>query len=131
MNEKYSGRDFTSQNLSSDNPSDFDGEIVGSCFAQEVPFNERASHDGSDRHVDTKLHIFPPEITPLFVSCNLDNCAVPSRASMVNCTNRKIRVMNDGRDWELDESTHRPLKCLHDLKGEPAREPENIPETQV
>jgi hypothetical protein len=94
INEKYSFGDFTGQDLSSEPPEDFNGDIVGSCFYQEnAPDSE----------------IFPSGITSIFKRCNLDNVKIPAGATVqsesgIDSSSRKINIQNDLEDWVLDES---------------------------
>lgn len=87
-NEKYSQKSFNNQDLSNESSSDFEGEIIGSNFYQENKPNSE---------------IFPQGITTTFIRCNLDNVKVPSGCTMIDCTNKKIKVQNDLSDWILDD----------------------------
>lgn len=100
MNEIYSYKDFTGQDLSEERVADFNNStIVGSCFAQEVPLG----HAGSPMK-DT----FPPTMTGVtFEKCNLDNCVIPVGNTVeVTSINRKIQIQNDLEDWFLDGSNN-------------------------
>lgn len=104
INTTYSLKDFTGQTFLEVDPDEFSNtEIVGSCFAQEAPYSEDASHNGSSNHRDTRQDVFPNGMHSVtFTRCNLDNCKVPGPPTIkVGGTHRKIRIMNDLEDWEL------------------------------
>ena len=63
--------------------------IYASCFSQEVPGSK----------------IFPNDMSGVrFIKCNLDNVFIPVGNAAIDCTQRKFKVQNDLRDWELDQS---------------------------
>ncbi len=80
----YSRQDFTGRNLTE--AKDIDGEIVGSCFSQEVPDSD----------------VFPPDAKIRFVNCNLDNCLIPEGCTVEGGSQRRFQVQNDLNDWEID-----------------------------
>lgn len=48
--------------------------------------------------------IFPPNMTGVtFLRCHLDNIVIPPGNFNVDSNTRTYKVMNDGRDWELDD----------------------------
>lgn len=94
INKKYSFGDFMGQDLTNEPVEDFNGEIIGSCFAQTSP--------------DTS--VFPIGITTTFKRCNLDNVSVPITALLesdngIDCTNKRIVAQNDGHYWEVNENS--------------------------
>ena len=75
--------------------------IYGSCFAQQ----------------DLDTIVFNPGMKGVqFFNCNLDNVVIPpgnpiNKAS--GCSRRRIKVMNDLRDWELNAQGN-PLKVVNE-----------------
>jgi len=111
INEKYSFKNFTGQIFTGIDPSEFsNSEIVGSCFAQEIPYDSTTSHGNSANHRNPRINVFPNGVNNLiFRNCNLDNCVVVGNpVNVINCSTRGIRVMNDRKDWELDNISHGP-----------------------
>jgi len=91
------------------------GEIVGSCFAQEAPYKADASHARSTGHASPLVKVFPDGMHDVtFINCNLDNCIIEGVNVVVGerSNNRKIRVMNDGDDWILDDVTNAPKESM-------------------
>ena len=79
----YSHKDFTGRFLGE--RTDMNGlTIKGSCFSQEKP--------------DT--HCFPEDMTGVtFEYCNLDNCFIPAGNTVVEGSQRRYEVQNDGNEW--------------------------------
>jgi len=104
LNKTYTGKDFTDRDLSKTDPGTWNGTVVKSmCLYQQAT-------DGIGVTLDPRKHVLPPGIKDVvFEGCNLDNCHVPAGATMVDCTNKRIRVQNDLDDWELD-SDNKPVK---------------------
>lgn len=98
FNDKYSYKDFTGKTLLS--ATDLEGiTIYGSCFSQETP--------------DTQ--VFPNNLIKItFVNCNLDNVfLVKPGWIIVGGTQRRFKVQNDLRDWEIDTNGI-PVKVLNE-----------------
>ncbi len=87
INEKYSNRNYTNflKNNALNDLTDANGTtIVNTCFYHEgYPFLDMS-----------KMGLM--NIT--FKGCNLDNVIVPDNCTMIECSNRFIRV-NSGVDW--------------------------------
>ena len=83
----YSNKDFTGQDLS--NRTDMNGLVIeNSCFSQETPDRE----------------IFPKDLTGCtFIDCNLDNVFIPEGNKLENCSTRRFKAQDDGKDWIIDE----------------------------
>jgi hypothetical protein len=98
INEKYSFGDFTGQDFSDIDASEFNNtEIVGSCFYQELPIDYTGNPHGKA--------IFPSTMTGVvFKRCNLDNVRVIGTNSIDGGCNRNIRVQNDLEDWVVDSA---------------------------
>lgn len=79
-------RDFTGRIFTLD---DLNGKVIyGSCF--------------SNTNLDA--HIFSEGMLGVtFIKCNLDNVFIPEGNTVIDCSQRKIQVQNDGNDWEIDE----------------------------
>ena len=119
QNEKYSFKDFTGCNFTTSDPKEFEGEIVGSCFAQQNGWRD----------------VFPPDMTGVhFRRCNLDNCRIPDGNTLETegweaCCNRHHKVQNDLEIWLLDDDGN-PTEPLNkdDLIAEGKNvDPANIP----
>jgi hypothetical protein len=96
VNEKYSYKDFTGQTFVDVDPSEFVGEIRGSCFYQPDTW---------------KADVFPEGIEASFTYCNLDNVYLPETVEADSCTHKNI-LMIDGEDWVIaDDGT--PLYPLN------------------
>lgn len=95
-NEKYSLKDFSGQKFVNEPKEDFGGEIIGACFYQEnAPETE----------------VFPSDITTMFIRCNLDNVKLPLGCTLEDCTNKRIKVGEDGYDWIVNENLQ-PIERL-------------------
>lgn len=94
---KYSNKDMTGWDLS--DRKDMSGiNIQGLCLSWEVP----------------DAHALPVNLVgTTFVGCNLDNVWVPSGNTLVNCSNRRFKVQNDGEDWEIHPVTKTALVPLN------------------
>lgn len=74
-------------------------EIVGTCFYRESPLGEIG---------DPLKKIFLATMTGvIFLRCNLDNVFIPPGNTLMDdggvpCSNRRIRVQDDGRDWIVE-----------------------------
>jgi len=104
INEKYSYKDFTNQDLSFEPAEDFNNtRIVGSCFYQENKKNAK---------------IFPKKMKGVeFDRCNLDNVKVNGTNKVLDtCTNKKIKVRDDKFDLEYsDDDYNNPVKKVSDI----------------
>jgi hypothetical protein len=88
MNEEYSYKDFLQKQLTDKPAEDFTGEIVGSCFAQDVP----------------NTQVFPEIATCTFVRCCLNNCEIPDGCTVgEGSVNHQHWKQNDGEQWVLNE----------------------------
>ena len=87
----YSNRDLTGFNLSTEN---MDGmTIENSCLSDAT---------------------LPPTLTgATFIDCNMDNVIVPEGNTMIRCSNRTIRLQNDGDDWVCDPVTLEPIEPVN------------------
>lgn len=105
LNEKYSYKDFTGKYFTDIPASEFNNsEIVGSCFASQVPNRE----------------VFPSGITGVhFEGCNLDNVIVPPGNTETGGCHRRTAWQNDGENWNVDETlkpvTPRSIKAFERL----------------
>lgn len=137
INTIHSNKNYMGLSLVDLDPDEFsDTTIVGTCFAQEAEYNANASHNGSNGHVDTRIDVFPPGTHNVtFLRCNLDNVRVTGQPSTVGegSTNRKIRVMNDAEDWELNENNNKPVRPVNVKSFEKyglSIDPADIPEVR-
>jgi hypothetical protein len=89
VNEKYSHKSFKRQDLTKLDASEFnDSEIIHGMFCQEKPWTD----------------VFPPDIKGVvFDRCNLDNCNIPSGATVIGGTNKHWKDMADGEQWQIDK----------------------------
>lgn len=133
VNDKYSYKDFTGVDLSSESAADFNGtEIVGSCFAQEASYDAGSL---GQNPLNPSVNPFPPSMNGVtFTRCNLDNCIVIANNVVGDRSiNRNIRVMNDLEDWVLDKATNKPLdptnKAIFESLGL-STDPLDIPSTK-
>jgi hypothetical protein len=119
INKTYSWKDFTGCNFSTNDPKEWVGEIVGSCFAQENGMKE----------------VFPPDIQDVhFRRCNLDNCIIPKGATIETegweaCCNRNHAVQNDGEAWIIDAKGKpaSPLNLKSFIQDKKSINPDDIP----
>lgn len=118
VDDELSFRDFTGIDFTLRPEVSFKGKVIyASCFAQE----------GLD------VEIFNESLAETtFIKCNLDNVKV-DEAIIVDCSQRRILVQNDHRDWELDEKNV-PVKVLNEAyyveKGISV-DPLDIPESRI
>ena len=92
VNEKYSFKDFMNMDLSDEPAEDFSYTIIrGSCFYQENKKN---------------VKVFPKDMVGVeFDGCNLDNVKVDDDNTVLpSCTNKKVKVEDDGFDWFVTRS---------------------------
>lgn len=83
--EKLSFRDFANRDFL-DTP--LDGAVIyGSVFSNETP----------------EAEIFGSADGTVFIRCNMDNVAIPKGATLIDCTQKRFMVQNDGNDWLLGE----------------------------
>ena len=94
INTTHSFRDYTNQNLSNLPSNEFSNSIIrGTNFYQEILKEE---------NFELKS-IFPDGATNItFDRCNLDNVSVPENSVLIGCTNKRVKVQNDGYDWIID-----------------------------
>jgi hypothetical protein len=113
LNVKYSFRDFTGKDLTKEPAKDFDGEIVGSCFAQECPLDTQLPKSG--------IKVFPTGITTTFIACNLDNVEIPATATTQDHEdgrkNSARRIMKKVDVVDL-ESIENDYECKKDGNGD-------------
>ena len=100
MNEKYSFKDFTDQQFTRLDSSEFNGkgQIVGSQFHQQVP----------------QTVIFPPGTVVELVKCNVVNCVFSPSIVLTDCVQLFIAPDADGQQWILDPSTLKPTAPLNE-----------------
>ena len=98
INEKYSRQDFSNMKFTDVAASEFNNTtIVGSNFYQEFFLD---------------VDVFPNSVTGVtFENCNLDNVVIPDGCTLINCSNRRIQIQNDGRLWELGNN-NKPVNCI-------------------
>lgn len=111
VDDAYSRKDFTGYAA----VSIPDGIIIYmSCFSQETPDSE----------------IFRADMTGVtFRNCNLDNVVVPPGNRAIDCSQRRFKVQNDLRDWELD-AADQPAAVINEkywLQQGLSVDPANIP----
>lgn len=121
--DEYSLRDLTGRKLTE---YQLDNKVIyATCFSHEQP----DSIVFSDNMVDAT-----------FVNCNLDNCFIPSGNTVIGGSQRRFKVQNDLRDWEIDEA-NKPVKLVNeemwqqagysiDPKDIPTKKQTNIEETK-
>lgn len=88
VNKKYSYGTFKRQSFLLTPAKDFDStDIVGSSFYQTEPYT----------------NVFPDNIKAVrFIRCNMDNCVIPSGATVIGGTNKHFKTMNDQEYWIVD-----------------------------
>ena len=115
INEKYFHKNFTQQDLSKESAKDFEGDIVGSCFAQTEP----------------NTVVFPPAMQKAkFFRCNLDNCVIPLGNTVDSeCTHKQFRRQNDMEYWLVNGlgAPTEPLNKAEFLKWKLSIDPADIP----
>jgi hypothetical protein len=104
INEAYSFKDFTGQDLSSVSKDELNGIIKGACFAQLSP----------------NTVIFPSDMVATFQRCNLDNVTIPDGCTVegadgIVSTQKKIKMQNDLEDWIVD-GDNKPIEPLDKAK---------------
>lgn len=91
-------KDFTGHDLRDRNDIDFTDKIVyASCFSQETP--------------ETK--IFTTLSGATLIKCNLDNVQIPDGATIIDCSQKRFKIQNDLRDWEVDEQNN-PVRVINE-----------------
>ena len=80
-------------------------------------------------------HTFPEDMTGVtFIKCNLDNCFIPPGNTVIQCTQRKIKVQNDLNDWIVDDLGN-PVKPvdfnIYEKLSLPLPKPQDIPAQKV
>lgn len=97
MSDKYSNKDFTGHDLSSN--KDMNNIIIeNSCFSQETP----------------NSNIFPSDMKgTTFVDCNLDNCFIPNGNQVIRGSNKSFKCQNDGEDWVVDSNSLKPIEPIN------------------
>lgn len=117
--EKLSGRDFTNQDLRDRKDLDFDGAVIyASIFCNETPDAE----------------IFRSAEKATFIRCNMDNVAIPKGATLIDCTQRRFMVQNDGNDWLLGEDglPEKPMDFkYYEKKGLPVPDRSWLPAEKI
>ena len=129
INERYSYADFMHQNFRDADPREFnDTTIVGSCFYQEVVYSPDSL---GNTPPESLVEIFPDGTQDItFQRCNLDNVKLPKNIILINCANKRIRVMNDWDDWILDRDS-KPVEPMNKEQRERANlstSPHDIPD---
>jgi len=121
-NLKYSHKDFTDKSLLGLPASDFDGEIVGSCFFQQCKEGD-----------SVWKKIFPDGIKTAFIRCNLDNVIVPAGCTIKSGCHRAILMQNDRQDWILDAvlKPFEPIDKKMRLRAGISIDPKDIPSTKI
>lgn len=117
INEKYSYKDFTQQDLSNRPVSEFNNtRIIGTCFFQDFP----------------KSRIFPPGMVGAeFELCNLDNVDVEAGNTVSEkSSNRQMRFQNDLQYWIVDDQDKpiEPANIESVLMDDGNIDPAEIPE---
>lgn len=95
FDDSVSFKNYTNQDFS--NSEELNGKIIyASSFYQEKinsqPFN-------------------PNMQGTTFIKCNLDNCTIPEGNLVIECSQQRIQVQEDGFDWVID-SNDIPVKRL-------------------
>ena len=112
INEKYSYKDFTQQDLSNRSVSEFNNtRIIGTCFFQDFP----------------KSRIFPSGMIGVeFELCNLDNVDIEAGNTVSEkSSNRQMQMQNDSEWWIVDDQD-RPIEPVNISDGN--TDPTKIPE---
>lgn len=118
FDDKYSFKNFGQRDLLE--ATDLEGKVIYySSFAQENP--------------DTK--VFPDNVKKMtFYNCNLDNVKMVKPGWVViGGSERRYSVMNDLKDWQLDDSG-KPIKVLNEedwVKKGFSVDPKYIPLTKI
>lgn len=112
--DEFSQKDFTHKFLTD---RVLDGLVIyASSFSHEEP--------------DTR--VFPPNMTGvIFLNCSLDNVIVPPGNVVLGGSQRRYRVQNDLRDWEIDAEGN-PTVVLNEKHWEMKKistDPRDIPAT--
>lgn len=114
--DEFSRKNFTHAILTERN---LDGlAIYASCFMHEEPDSE----------------VFPENMTGVtFLNCNLDNVKIPPGNTVVGGTQRRFKVQNDLRDWEIDDDNlpTRVLNEKHWVAAGYSVDPADIPEIPI
>lgn len=117
INDVYSFKDFTGR--AAHVLEDISGIVYASCFSNETP----------------DAHIFPDNISGvIFIKCNLDNVFIPVGNTVIDCSQRRFKVQNDGNDWLIDGASKPTLPINHKIFtkfGLPMPKPMDIPAIRV
>jgi hypothetical protein len=136
INDNYSFQSFKRQSFVDVDAAAFNNsEIVGSSFYQEAPHRDDSGSARGTGHRSPMVDVFPPDMTGVtFIRCTLDNVTIPAGNTIgERCTHRKLRVMNDGDDWVLDDVTNKPVEPMSVEMYEKygvSIDPADIPATQ-
>lgn len=117
INDEYSFKDFTGRSgLCFEKIS---GIVYASSFGNETPDN----------------HIFPGTMSGVtFIKCNLDNVFIPIGNTVIDCSQRRFKVQNDGNDWLIDGSDNSVLPINYKIFtkfGLPIPQSKDIPITKM
>lgn len=117
INPEYSFKDFTGRS--------------GLCF-EKISGIVYASSFGNET---SDNHIFPETISGVtFIKCNLDNVFIPSGNTIIDCSQRRFKVQNDGNDWLIDGMDKPTLPIDHNIFIKfnlPIPDPKDIPPKKV
>lgn len=93
--EEYSFKDFTGESFV--DKQIIPGTIIcRSCFSNETP----------------DARIFQEQMVDVtFIEGNLDNVHIPEGNTVLGASQKRFKIQNDLRDWQIDEQD-RPIKVL-------------------
>lgn len=95
LNDAYSFKDFTNRSLA--DRVIRNTVVYGSCFLHETPDSVTFAANMSG-------------VT--FIKCNLDNVIIPAGNTIISCSQRRFKVQNDLRDWEVS-ALNVPLSLIN------------------
>lgn len=133
INEKHSYQAYPYHGLSFKHldASEFSNSIIrGSMYYQEaLESTESLSATPPDPRVD----IFPNGTeNVIFEDCNLDNIKLPKNSTLIDSSNRQIRVQNDWEDWlcDADSKPLEPIRKEEFIEKEVSIDSKDIPNTK-
>jgi hypothetical protein len=89
--DEFSFKDFTNKSLKDIGDSLNNKTIYRTCFSQETPDSV----------------IFPADMIGVtFVYCNLDNVYIPPGNTVIESSQVRFKVQEDGKDWIVDENNN-------------------------
>lgn len=102
----------------------------------EYDFSDRVIYESSFNNETPDTEVFSRDTRgATFIKCNLDNVVIPKGNIVIDCTQRRFKVQNDGNDWEIDEQDNPVIPLIGPKqflkRGLEVPKPEDIPAEKV